>query len=65
MQERSVEAIAADIVTAQAEDGLVPVDLYQEGTLAGLNVEALIERAEDLYELANETLDLPEGFDFD
>lgn len=62
---RSQEAIAADIVEEQATQGLVSTDLYTEGNLAGLNVDALIERAEDLYELANQTLDLPEGFDFD
>lgn len=49
---RSQVEIGADIVQAQAKEGAVPVDLYMEGNNAGLNVDALIEQAEDLYELS-------------
>jgi len=58
---RSLVVIAADIVEQQAEDGAVSADLYVEGTNAGLNVDALIEQAEDLYALSEETFE--EAFD--
>jgi len=58
---RSLVVIAADIVEIQATEGAVPTDLYTEGTLAGLNVDALIEQAEDLYALSEETFE--EAFD--
>lgn len=60
---RHATDIAADIVLAQVNDGLVPVDLYQEGTIAGLNVDVLIEQAEDLYELSESTFE--ESLDLD
>lgn len=60
---RSQTEIAADIVLAQVNDGLVPVDLYQEGTIAGINVDTLIEQAEDLYELSETTFE--ESLDLD
>lgn len=54
---RNQTEIAADIVLAQVNDGLVPVDLYQEGTLAGLNVDVLIDQAEELHELSETTFE--------
>lgn len=54
---RSQVVIAADIVEEQATQGLVSTDLYTEGNLAGLNVDVLIEQAEDLYALSEETFD--------
>lgn len=54
---RSQVIIAADIVEEQATQGAVGVDLYTEGTNAGLNVDVLIEQAEDLYALSEETFD--------
>lgn len=60
---RSQVEIGADIVQAQANEGAVSVDLYMEGTNAGLNVDALIEQAEDLYELSEGLIE--ETFDTD
>ena len=58
---RSTVVIAADIVEIQATEGAVGADLYMEGTNAGLNVDALIEQAEELYALSEETFE--EAFD--
>ena len=52
---RSQVAIAADIVESQATEGLVRTDLYMEGTNAGLNVDTLIEQAEEIYAVSEET----------
>lgn len=54
---RSKVVIAADIVEEQATQGLVSTDLYTEGNLAGLNVNALIEQAEELYAISEETFE--------
>ena len=52
---RSQVVIAADIVESQATEGLVRTDLYMEGTNAGLNVDTLIEQAEEIYAVSEET----------
>jgi hypothetical protein len=52
---RSQVVIAADIVESQATEGLVSTDLYMEGTDAGLDVDTLIEQAEDIYAVSEET----------
>jgi phosphoribosylformimino-5-aminoimidazole carboxamide ribonucleotide (ProFAR) isomerase len=52
---RSKVVIAADIVESQAIEGLVSTDLYMEGTNAGLNVDTLIEQAEEIYAVSEET----------
>jgi len=52
---RSQVVIAADIVDSQATEGLVSTDLYMEGTNAGLNVDTLIEQAEEIYAVSEET----------
>jgi len=52
---RSQVVIAADIVEEQATEGLVSTDLYMEGTNAGLNVDTLIEQAEEIYAVSEET----------
>lgn len=54
---RSQVIIAADIVEEQVSQGAVGADLYAEGKNAGLNVDVLIEQAEDLYALSEETFD--------
>lgn len=55
--ERELLEVAADIVEEWATQGVVSTDLYARGTLLGLNVDVLIEQAEDLYELSNEQLE--------
>jgi phosphoribosylformimino-5-aminoimidazole carboxamide ribonucleotide (ProFAR) isomerase len=52
---RSQVVIAADIVESQATECLVSTDLYMEGTNAGLNVDTLIEQAEEIYAVSEET----------
>lgn len=51
---RSNVQICADIVESTVQRGVVDVDLYMEATNAGINVDAVMERAEDLYALATE-----------
>lgn len=58
---RSTVDIAADIVEQQVNQGAVRVDLYTEGNLAGLNVDVLIEQAEELYAISEEQFE--ETFD--
>lgn len=54
---RTLVEIAADIVEQEVQDGAVATDTYIEGQNAGLNVDALIERAEELYDIATEELE--------
>lgn len=50
-------ATAADIVAAQAKDGVVPTDLYIKGNNLGLDVDGLIESAEELYDIAEDEIE--------
>lgn len=54
---RTLVEIAADIVEQEVRDGAVATDTYIEGRNAGLNVDALIEQAEELYDFAAEELE--------
>lgn len=49
---RDAVQVAADIVEEYATTGVVSTDLYTEGNLSGLDVDALMEQAEDLYALS-------------
>lgn len=54
---RNQIVVAADIVESQAMDGAVSTDLYMEGTNLGLNVDVLIEQAEEIYALSEESFE--------
>lgn len=54
---RDPHVIGADIVVEKAQKGTVSSDLYAEGSNAGINVDALMEQAEALYELSEETFE--------
>lgn len=60
---RSHVQIAADIVEQTVERGVISADLFIEASDVGINVDALMAMAEDLYELATEQAE--EAFDYD